>query len=95
MYILKHVEERLNTHRGCNAMYVQDVEDGKRAYTHIIAHNFLKCIVRSNFRRKEPLYLFIQALFVSGTCTGFRDLLFSLLFPAKNISSTMMRQKVR
>ena len=55
----------------------------------------IKCIVRSNFRRKEPLYLFIQALFVSGTYTGFRDLLFSLLFPAKNISSTMMRQKVR
>ena len=47
-------------------------------------------IVHSNFRRKEPLYLFIQALFVSGTDTGFRDLMFSLLFPAKNISSTMM-----
>ena len=47
-------------------------------------------IVHSNFRRKEPLYLFIQALFVSGTYTGFRDLLFSLLFPAKNISSTTM-----
>ena len=47
-------------------------------------------IVHSNFRRKEPLYLFIQAFFVSGTDTGFRDLLFSLLFPAKNISSTMM-----
>ena len=40
-------------------------------------------IVHSNFRRKEPLYLFIQALFVSGTDTGFRDLLFSLLFPSK------------
>ena len=48
-------------------------------------------IVHSNFRRKEPLYLFIQALFVSETDTGFRDLLFSLVFPAKNISSTMMR----
>ena len=47
-------------------------------------------IVHSNFRRKEPLYLFIQALFVSGTDTGFRDLLFSLLFPAKHISSTTM-----
>ena len=47
-------------------------------------------IVHSNFRRKEPLYLFIQALFMSGTYTGFRDLLFSLLFPAKNISSTTM-----
>ena len=45
-------------------------------------------IVYSNFRRKEPLYLFIQALFLSWTDTGFRDLQFSLLFPAKNISST-------
>ena len=56
---------------------------------------YLNVLFCSNFRRKEPLYLFIQALFVSGTYTGFRDLLFSLLFPAKNISSTMMRQKVR
>ena len=48
-------------------------------------------IVHSNFRRKEPLYLFIQALFLSGTDIGFRDLLFSLLSPAKNIASTTMR----
>ena len=48
-------------------------------------------IVHSNFRRKEPLYLFIQALFLSWTDTGFRDLQFSLGFPAKNISSTTMR----
>ena len=27
-----------NTPKGCNAMYV---EDGKRTYTHILAHNFL------------------------------------------------------
>ena len=47
-------------------------------------------IVHSNFRMKEHLYLFIQALFVSGTNTGFRDLQFSLLFPAKNISSTLI-----
>ena len=42
--ILKHVkdvEDRSNTHKGCNAMYVEDVEDGKRTYTHIFAHNFL------------------------------------------------------
>ena len=40
----KHVEDvkdRSNTHKGCNAMYVRDVEDGKRTYTHILAHNFL------------------------------------------------------
>ena len=33
-----------STHKGCNAMYVEDVkdvEDGKRTYTHILAHNFL------------------------------------------------------
>ena len=42
--MLKHVEDvgdRSNTHKGCNAMYVEDVKDGKRTYTHIIAHNFL------------------------------------------------------
>ena len=42
--ILKHVEDvkdRSNTHKGCNAMFVEDVEDGKRTYTHILAHNFL------------------------------------------------------
>ena len=27
--------------KGCNAMYVGDIEDGKRTYTHILAHNFL------------------------------------------------------
>ena len=39
--MLKHVEDvedRSNTHKGCNAMYVKD---GKRTYTHILAHNFL------------------------------------------------------
>ena len=39
--ILKHVEDvedRSNAPKGCNAMYV---EDGKRTYRHIYAHNFL------------------------------------------------------
>ena len=27
--------------RAVNAMYVKDAEDGKRTYTHILAHNFL------------------------------------------------------
>ena len=35
------VEDRSNTPKGCNAMHVEDVEDGKRSYTHIFAHNFL------------------------------------------------------
>ena len=42
--MLKHVEDvkdRSNTPKGCNAMYVEDVEDGKRTCTHILAHNFL------------------------------------------------------
>ena len=38
---VKDVEDRSNTPKGCNAMYVGDVEDGKRTYTHILAHNFL------------------------------------------------------
>ena len=42
--ILKHVGDvgdRSSTPKGCNAMHVKDVEDGKRTYTHIFAHNFL------------------------------------------------------
>ena len=38
---VEDVEDRSNTPKGCNAMYVRDVEDGKRTYTHILAHNFL------------------------------------------------------
>ena len=44
LYMSKHVkdvEDRSNTHKGCNALYVEDVKDGKRTYTHILAHNFL------------------------------------------------------
>ena len=36
-----NVEDRSNTPKGCNAMYVGDVKDGKRTYTHILVHNFL------------------------------------------------------
>ena len=38
---VEDVEDRSNTPKGCNDMYVEDVEDGKRTYTHILAHNFL------------------------------------------------------
>ena len=38
---VEDIEDRYSTHKGCNAMYVKDVEDGKRTYTHILAHNFL------------------------------------------------------
>ena len=37
--ILKHVEDvkdRSNAPKGCNAMYVEDVKDGKRTYRHIL-----------------------------------------------------------
>ena len=36
--ILKHVkdvEDRSNTPKGCNAVYVEDIKDGKRTYTYI------------------------------------------------------------
>ena len=42
--MLKHVRDvgdRSSTPKDCNAMYVEDVEDGKRTYRHILAHNFL------------------------------------------------------
>ena len=35
------VEDRSSTLKGYNAMYVEDVEDGKRTYTHTFVHNFL------------------------------------------------------
>ena len=38
---VEDVEDRSNTHKGYNAMYVEDIEDGKRTNTHILAHNFL------------------------------------------------------
>ena len=42
--ILKHVRDfrdRSNTPKGCNAMYVEDVKDGKRTYRHIFIITFL------------------------------------------------------
>ena len=38
---VKDVEDRSNKPKGSNAMYVEDVKDGKRTYTHIFAHSFL------------------------------------------------------
>ena len=40
MYV-EDVKDRSNRPKDCNAMYVKDVGDGKRTYTHILAHNFL------------------------------------------------------
>ena len=39
MYV-EDVKDTSSTPKGCNAIYVGDVEDGKRTYTHILAHNF-------------------------------------------------------
>ena len=36
--IVEDFEDKSNTPKDCNAMYVKD---GKRTYMHIIAHNFL------------------------------------------------------
>ena len=36
-----YVEDRSNTPKGCNAMYVKDVKDGKRTYRHIFIITFL------------------------------------------------------
>ena len=36
--VCRRCQDRPNTPKGCNTMYVKD---GKRAYTHIFAHNFL------------------------------------------------------
>ena len=38
LYMSKHVEDvkdRSNRPKDCNALYVKDVKDGKRTYTHI------------------------------------------------------------
>ena len=43
--ILKHAKDakdRSNTPKGCNAMYIEDVEDGKRTYTHIFSQHHLR-----------------------------------------------------
>ena len=41
LFHVEDVEDRSHTPKGCNTMYVEDVEDGKRTYRHIYAHNFL------------------------------------------------------
>ena len=43
MYVedVKDVKDRSNTPKGCNAMYVEDVEDGKRTYRHTFIIPFL------------------------------------------------------
>ena len=40
MYV-EDVKDRSNTPKGCNAMYVEDVEDGKRTYRHTFIIPFL------------------------------------------------------
>ena len=42
--LCQDVKDRSNTTKGCNAMYVKDVKDGKRTYRHIFYHNFLNMV---------------------------------------------------
>ena len=39
---VEDVEDRSNTHKGCNAMYVEDAKDGKRTNTYIFAQHHLQ-----------------------------------------------------
>ena len=39
--IVEDVKDRSNTPKGCNAMYVEDVEDGKGTYRHIFIITFI------------------------------------------------------
>ena len=52
-------------------------------------------IVHSNFRRKEPLYYLSRPYFCNEQTLGFRDLQFSLVLPAKNVSSTLIMRLLR
>ena len=64
--ILKHVKDvkdRSNTPKGCNAIYVKDIKDGKRTYRHIFAYNFLNIQLIFNLQkvlRSWDLELFNQ-----------------------------------
>ena len=52
--ILFHVEDvkdRSHIPKGCNTIYVEDVEDGKRTYRHIYAHNFLNLQLIFNLQK--------------------------------------------
>ena len=57
--ILKHVEDvedRSNAPKGCNAMYVEDVEDGKRTYRTFMLITFLifnQFSIRKKFWKAE------------------------------------------
>ena len=45
--ILKHVGDvgdRSSTPKGCNAIYVRDIRDGKRTCRHIFYHTFLNMV---------------------------------------------------
>ena len=46
---VEDVEDRSNTPKGCNAMYVGDVEDGNRTYTHIL---LITSLILNGIRKK-------------------------------------------
>ena len=75
MYV-KNVEDRSNTPKGCNAMYVKVVEDGKRTYRHTFIIPFLiwyhlnviLCMSKMSKMGKEHAHTFwlITSLILDG-----------------------------
>ena len=41
MWHVKDVRDVIQIFFACNAIYIEDVKDGKRTYTNIFAYNFL------------------------------------------------------
>ena len=50
-FSLNDIRDRSITPKGCNAMYVEDVKDGKRTHTDIFAHNFLNVQLIFNMQK--------------------------------------------
>ena len=59
MYVedVKDVKDTSNTPKGCNAMYVEDVEDGKRTYTHIVIRKEYRVCDMLKMSKIDPIHL--------------------------------------
>ena len=69
---VKDVKDRSNTPKSCNAMYVEDVEDGKRTYTHILAHNFkILCMLKHVEDVEDYLWHLRHALIYTALSLSF------------------------
>ena len=66
-----YVEDRSNTPKGCNTMYVEDVEDGKRTYRHFFIITFLiwyhlnVMLSMSKMSKIDQIYLRAVMLYMS------------------------------